>query len=105
MFGTAVGNFSNYPSLLEAANSSYANLVTDLSRLTRETEEVISAKCITIWSVVHGLVGILRKAEMVGDDIDKNLGGPISKAQDISENLMPYLDNVMTGIIENRTML
>ena len=42
---------------------------------------------------------------MVGDDIDKNLGGPISKAQDISENLMPYLDNVMTGIIENRTML
>ena len=105
MFGTAVGNFSNYPSLLEAANSSYANLVTNLSRLTGETEEVISAKCITIWSVVHGLVGILRKAEMVGDDIDKDLGGPISKAQDISENLMPYLDNVMTGIIENRTML
>ena len=101
MFGTAVGKFSNYPDLLEAANSSYSNLVKILSRLTGEQEEITLAKCITIWSFVHGLVGILRRAEMVGEDVNKELKGPISKAQDISEDLMPYLDKVMTGIIEN----
>ena len=101
MFGTAVGKFSNYPNLLEAANNSYSNLVKILSRLTGEKEEIILAKCITIWSFVHGLVGILRKAEMVGEDVNKELNGPISKAQDISEDLMPYLDKVMTGIIDS----
>ena len=101
MFGTAVGKFSNYPDLLEAANSSYSNLVKILSRLTDEQEDITLAKCITIWSFVHGLVGILRKAEMVGEDVNKELKGPISKAQDISEDLMPYLDKVMTGIIDS----
>jgi AcrR family transcriptional regulator len=101
MFGTAVGKFSMYPKLLEAANSSYANLVTNISRLTGDDTETVSAKCITIWSIIHGLVGILRKAEMVGDDLDTSQLGPISVAQDVSKNLMPYLDKVMSGIIEN----
>jgi hypothetical protein len=90
-----------YPELLEAANSSYANLVTNISRLTGDDTETVSAKCITIWSIIHGLVGILRKAEMVGDDLDTSQLGPISVAQDVSKNLMPYLDKVMSGIIEN----
>jgi hypothetical protein len=38
---------------------------------------------------------------MVGEDVNKELNGPISKAQDISEDLMPYLDKVMTGIIDS----
>ena len=101
MFGTAVGNFSSYPDLLEAANSSYANLTVNIERLTGDDGESLAAKCITIWSILHGLVGILRKAEMVGDDIDPSASGPISVAQDVSKNLMPYLDKVMTGIIEN----
>ena len=51
MFGTAVGKFSNYPDLLEAANSSYSNLVKILSRLTGEQEEITLAKCILIASL------------------------------------------------------
>jgi hypothetical protein len=31
------------------------------SKLANESDEVIAFKCITLWSMVHGLVGILRK--------------------------------------------
>ena len=56
MFGTAVGNFSAYPELLESANSSYDNFRSSFSRLANDSDEIIAFKCITLWSVVHGLV-------------------------------------------------
>ena len=65
MFGTAVGDFSNYPDLLDCANDTYENMRLSFSKLSDDPEEVIAYKCITLWSMLHGLVGILRKVAIV----------------------------------------
>ena len=102
MFGTAVGNFADYPELLKSANSSYENLRLSFSKLANDSDEVIDFKCITLWSMVHGLVGILRKVQVIGDEalIDPELG-PMSTANVIAGNLEDHLDKVISGIIKN----
>ena len=102
MFGTAVGNFADYPELLESANSSYENFRSSFSKLANDSDEVIAFKCITLWSMVHGLVGILRKAQVVADEPMINPeAGPMSSAILIAGNLEDHLDKVISGIIEN----
>ncbi len=102
MFGTAVGNFADYPELLKSANSSYENLRLSFSKLANDSDEVIDFKCITLWSMVHGLVGILRKVQVIGDEalINPELG-PMSTANVIAGNLEDHLDKVISGIIKN----
>ena len=102
MLGTAVGNFNNYPELLESANSVYDNFRSNFSKLANDTDEVIAFKCITLWSMVHGLVGILRKAQVVADEPMVNPeAGPMSSAILIAGNLDDHLDKVISGIVEN----
>jgi len=102
MFGTAVGNFSAYPELLESANSSYDNFRSSFSKLANDTDEVIAFKCITLWSMVHGLVGILRKVQVIEDEpIINPEDGPISTAILIASNLEDHLDKVVSGIVKN----
>jgi hypothetical protein len=102
MFGTAVGNFSPYPELLQSANSSYDNFRSSFSKLANDSEEVIAFKCITLWSMVHGLVGILRKVQVIEDEPLMNPeDGPMSSAFLIANNLEDHLDKVVTGIIKN----
>ena len=102
MFGTAVGNFADYPELLKSANSSYENFRSSFSKLANDSDEVIAFKCITLWSMVHGLVGILRKVQVIGDEalINPELG-PMSTANVIAGNLEDHLDKVISGIIKN----
>lgn len=100
MFGTAVGDFSNYPELLESANSTYENMKSAFSKLAKEDDEAIAFKCITLWSMIHGLVGILRKVQLVGDNYEEDIG-PISTASLIANNLEVHLDKVVSGIVEN----
>ncbi|NCW00022.1 MAG: TetR/AcrR family transcriptional regulator [Proteobacteria bacterium] len=100
MFGTAVGNFAEYPELLESANSTYENMRLSFSKLASDSDQVIAFKCITLWSMVHGLVGILRKVQVVGDDFEEGVG-PISTASVIATNLEDHLDKVLTGLIQN----
>ena len=102
MFGTAVGNFADYPELLKSANSSYENLRLSFSKLANDSDEVVDFKCITLWSMVHGLVGILRKVQVIGDEalINPELG-PMSTANVIAGNLEDHLDKVISGIVEN----
>ena len=102
MFGTAVGNFADYPELLESANSSYENFRSSFSKLANDSDEVIAFKCITLWSMVHGLVGILRKVQVIGDEsmIDPEVG-PMSTANVIAGNLEDHLDKVVSGLIKN----
>ena len=100
MFGTAVGDFSNYPELLESANSTYENMKSAFSKLANEDDEAIAFKCITLWSMIHGLVGILRKVQLVGDNYEEDVG-PISTASLIANNLEVHLDKVVSGIVEN----
>ena len=100
MFGTAVGDFSNYPELLDCANATYENMRLSFAKLANDSEEIIAYKCITLWSMLHGLVGILRKVAIAGVD-GEPLGGPMTSASLIGDNLDLHLDKVLTGIIQN----
>jgi hypothetical protein len=52
--------------------------------------------------MVHGLVGILRKAQVVADEPMVNPEtGPMSSAILIAGNLEDHLDKVISGIVEN----
>ena len=50
--------------------------------------------------MIHGLVGILRKVQLVGDNYEEDIG-PISTASLIANNLEVHLDKVVSGIVEN----
>lgn len=100
MFGTAVGDFSNYPELLDCANATYENMRLSFAKLANDSEEIIAYKCITLWSMLHGLVGILRKVAIAGVD-GEPLKGPMTSASLIGDNLDLHLDKVLTGIIQN----
>ena len=52
--------------------------------------------------MVHGLVGILRKVQVIGDEsmIDSEVG-PMSTANVIAGNLEDHLDKVVSGLINN----
>ena len=102
MLGTAVGNFNNHPELLESANSVYDNFRSNFSKLANDSDEVIAFKCITLWSMVHGLVGILRKVQVIANEPLMNPDdGPMPSAFLIASNLEDHLDKVVSGIIEN----
>ena len=102
MFGTAVGSFTNYPELLESANSSYDNFKSSFSKLANDSDDVIAFKCITLWSMVHGLVGILRKVQVIANEPLMNPeDGPMPSALFIAGNLEDHLDKVVSGIIKN----
>ena len=101
MFGTAVGDFSNYPDLLDCANDTYENMRLSFSKLSNDPEEVIAYKCITLWSMLHGLVGILRKVAVVDQLDPEETNGPITSATIIGDNLDFHLDKVITGIIQS----
>ena len=102
MLGTAVGNFNNYPELLESANSVFDNFRSNFSKLANDSDEVIAFKCITLWSMVHGLVGILRKVQVIANEPLMNPDdGPMPSALFIASNLEDHLDKVVSGIIKN----
>jgi AcrR family transcriptional regulator len=100
MFGTAVGNFADYPDLLKSANETYDNMKDSFASLADDSEQIIAFKCITLWSMLHGLVGIIRKVNVVGDDYDDS-AGPISSVNVIANNLEEHLDKVISGLISN----
>ena len=101
MFGTAVGNFADYSELLEAANKTYDNMRSSFSKLANDSDDIIAFKCLTLWSMVHGLVGIIRKVHVVGDDLKEPNHGPISSARIVADNLEQHLDKVLSGLIQN----
>ena len=100
MFGTSVGNFADFPDLLLSANQTYDNMKDNFSNLANDSEEVVAFKCITLWSMLHGLVGIIRKVNVVGDNYDEG-SGPISTAVMVADNLEEHLDKVISGLISN----
>ena len=101
MFGTAVGDFSSYPDLLDCANATYENMKLSFSKLSDDSDEIIAYKCITLWSMLHGLVGILRKVAVVDELDPEQNNGPIKSASLIGDNLDMHLDKVLTGIIQS----
>ena len=102
MFGTAVGDFSQYPELVETANKTFESLVLNLSSFLKDQdEEILAGKSITVWALLHGMVGILRKQSMTADDAYAKENGPMSTTRRINSDLPAYLERVLTGIIES----
>jgi len=101
MFGTVVGNFAEHPELVETANKTFDSLVLNLSSFLKEKDEnIISGKSITVWALLHGMVGILRKQVLTEDDNYTSEFGPMSTTKRISSDLPAYLEKVLTGIIK-----
>ena len=102
MFGTAVGDFSQYPELVETANKTFESLVLNLSSFLKDKDEdILAGKSITVWALLHGMVGILRKQSMTDDDAYAKEFGPMSTTRRINSDLPTYLERVLTGIIES----
>ena len=102
MFGTAVGDFSQYPELVETANKTFESLVLNLSSFLKDKDEdILAGKSITVWALLHGMVGILRKQSMTEDDAYAKEFGPMSTTRRINSDLPTYLEKVLTGIIES----
>jgi len=99
MFGTAVGNYADYPELSDSANNLFQILLSNFKKLSNDNDETVAFKCITLWSMVHGLVGIIRKVNIAGDN---NKTGPMPFAGQISKNLDFHLDKVITGLVETK---
>jgi len=101
MFGTAV-DFSQYPELVETANKTFESLVLNLSSFLKDKDEdILAGKSITVWALLHGMVGILRKQSMTEDDAYAKEFGPMSTTRRINSDLPTYLERVLTGIIES----
>lgn len=101
MFGTAV-DFSQHPELVETANRTFESLVLNLSSFLKEKDEdILAGKSITVWALLHGMVGILRKQMLTENDNYPSEFGPMSTTRRISSNLPAYLERVLTGIIES----
>ena len=101
MFGTAV-DFSQHPELVETANKTFESLVLNLSSFLKDKDEdILAGKSITVWALLHGMVGILRKQSMTADDPYAKENGPMSTTRRINSDLPAYLERVLTGIIES----
>lgn len=101
MFGTVVGNFAEHPELVETANKTFDSLVLNLSSFLKEKDEnILSGKSITVWALLHGMVGILRKQVLTENDNYTSEFGPMSTTKRISSDLPAYLEKVLTGIIK-----
>ena len=102
MFGTAVGDFSQYPELVETANKTFESLVLNLSSFLKDKDEdILAGKSITVWALLHGMVGILRKQSTTDGDVYAKEFGPMGTTRRISSDLPAYLERVLTGIIES----
>ena len=82
-------------------NKTYDNMRSSFSKLANESDDIIAFKCLTLWSMVHGLVGIIRKVHVIGDDLEENIHGPMSAGRMVADNLEQHLDKVLSGLIRN----
>jgi hypothetical protein len=71
------------------------------SFLKEKDEDILAGKSITVWALLHGMVGILRKQSTTDGDVYAKEFGPMGTTRRISSDLPAYLERVLTGIIES----
>ena len=99
MFGTELGSFQKHPSLLESANKTFESLKNNVENISsKKNPEYIGEKCISMWAYIHGLVGILRKVNLITEDID-DINDPMTSSKRVSENIDGFLKNFIEDII------
>ena len=99
MFGTELGSFQKYPALLESANKTFESLKDNVENISLNKDpEYIGEKCISMWAYIHGLVGILRKVNLITEEIDY-INDPMSSSKKIGENIDGFLKKFIEDII------
>ena len=93
MFGTAIKDFTKYPMLFEAANKTYLHIRSTLKEFSKNKDDLyIEESCIDIWAKIHGMVGLLRKLEVVPVKLVEMPDTPFKAINLIGKNLDSYLE-------------
>ena len=93
MFGTAVSDFTKYPSLFLSANQTYLHLRSQITAYSEDNNiDSIEEKCIDTWAKVHGLVGLLRKLQVVPKKLLNMPDTPIKAINAINNDIDKYLE-------------
>ncbi len=99
MFGTELGSFQKYPDLLESANKTFESLKDNVESISLNKDpEYIGEKCISMWAYIHGLVGILRKVDLITEEIN-DINDPMNSSRKIGENIDGFLKKFIEDII------
>ena len=92
MFGTAIKDFTKYPMLFEAANKTYLHIRSTFKEFSKNKDDLyIEESCIDIWAKIHGMVGLLRKLEVVPIKLVEMQDTPFKAINLISKDLDSYL--------------
>ena len=92
MFGTAIKDFTKYPMLFEAANKTYLHIRSTFKEFSKNKDDLyIEESCIDIWAKIHGMVGLLRKLEVVPVKLVEMPDTPFKAINLISKDLDSYL--------------
>ena len=99
MFGTAIADFTKYPSLFIPANKLYQHIRSEVANHSNEKDkDRIDEKSIDTWAKIHGLVGLLRKLQSVPSKVLKIPDTPIIAINKISKDLDGYLERFIEKI-------
>ena len=104
MTGNSLGSFTQYPALLDQAQSAFItlenNLEAHLINLGHSNlpKEIIEEKALSVWAFMHGIVGILRKTETASEDAPAS-EGPMKIMNNLSKNWDEFIEKSIKNIL------
>lgn len=104
MTGNSLGSFTQYPALLDQAQSAFVtlenNLEAHLMNLGHSDlpKEIIEEKALSVWAFMHGIVGILRKTETASEDAPAS-EGPMKIMNNLSKNWDEFIEKSIKNIL------
>ena len=104
MTGNSLGSFTQYPALLDQAQSAFItlenNLEAHLLNLGHSDlpKEIIEEKALSVWAFMHGIVGILRKTETASEDAPAS-EGPMKIMNNLSKNWDEFIEKSIKNIL------
>lgn len=104
MTGNSLGSFTQYPALLDQAQSAFItlenNLEAHLMNLGHSDlpKEIIEEKALSVWAFMHGIVGILRKTETASEDAPAS-EGPMKIMNNLSKNWDEFIEKSIKNIL------
>ena len=104
MTGNSLGSFTQYPALLDQAQSAFItlenNLEAHLINLGHSDlpKEIIEEKALSVWAFMHGIVGILRKTETASEDAPAS-EGPMKIMNNLSKNWDEFIEKSIKNIL------
>ena len=104
MTGNSLGSFTQYPALLDQAQSAFVtlenNLEAHLLNLGHSDlpKEIIEEKALSVWAFMHGIVGILRKTETASENAPAS-EGPMKIMNNLANNWDKYIEKSIDNIL------